>query len=460
MEIVSKKRDKADQAVDEDERIGYLAEESNILRTELKSLNSALNLFIEEMKNMKLKNNKKTLDPAEHEEKKRIVKEKEAENYDKMTKNLIKEHTKLSNRLEMVSDPQYVYDLKDKVEEMKNYVRELKRSKKKLEKQEKNRDKQLNYMINKGGEIGQMRKINDTHNELTVTRNQINKINNRLDQLDDTKANNQEQITALNDKLSRLQTIAQKHNIDIDKVAKEVEKKHDYEDFEEIKKEMLHKKNILENAIKVQKRKYQQIFSKEKKKYEQIIQDREEMNKMLETKQKEAQEKKEMIDELKVKYDKYKTEAGFNNYIKDSEKLDRNSKADKESLNDKKKNHDIESLKSGEIGKNGDKDKKGKDVKKSRRRSSVKQSESQRSHSKKSESRRSHSKKSRSRHSSSQRSDKKKSHSRKSSRRGSSKKLIKRRSSSKKSHSKKSISKRSNSRKSDDKRGSSHKSHR
>lgn len=191
-------------------------------------------------------------------------------------------------------------------------------------------------MINKGGEIGHMKKINDTHNELTVTRNQLAKVNDRLSKLDEIKGNNQEQITSLTEKLNKLQSVAEKHDIDINKVAKEVERKHDYEDFAEIKKEMLHKKGILENAIRVQKKKYQQIFSIEKKKYEQMLIEKEEMTKMLEEKEKEAQEKKLLIKDLKVKYDKYKTEAGFNNYVKDSdtsEKKDgdenRNGKEDK-----------------------------------------------------------------------------------------------------------------------------------
>lgn len=165
LDKIAKKREKAQQAVDEDDKLYLLNEESNMLKKELKTLNNALNLFIDEMRVQKLKTgNKKQVDPAEHEERKRLVKDMEMENYDKMTKNLMVEHNKLTKRLDLVSNPQYVFDLKEKVEEMKNYVRDLKNNKKQLEKQEKNRDKKLNYMLNKGGEIGKY------HTSLTMIR--------------------------------------------------------------------------------------------------------------------------------------------------------------------------------------------------------------------------------------------------------------------------------------------------
>ena len=54
MEIVAKKREKANQAMNETKKEAYLKEESNILSTELKNLNIALNLLIEQMKDLKL----------------------------------------------------------------------------------------------------------------------------------------------------------------------------------------------------------------------------------------------------------------------------------------------------------------------------------------------------------------------------------------------------------------------
>lgn len=152
LNLVDRKRDQAEQAVDDDDKLVLLSEESNILKKELKTLNNALNLFIEEMKSLKMKSvNKRKIDPAEQEERKRIVKEREIENYDKMTRNLIKEHNKLTQRLDLVSNPQYVFDLKEKVEEMKTYVRDLKNSKRGLEKQEKIRDRKMNLMLSTGG---------------------------------------------------------------------------------------------------------------------------------------------------------------------------------------------------------------------------------------------------------------------------------------------------------------------
>jgi hypothetical protein len=316
MDTVSKKRDRASQEDDEDKRLCYLAEEAAILRAELKNLNYALSLFLEQMKSLQLKTRKNNMDPAERDDRKRIVKEMEAENYDKMTKNLIQEHNRLTKRLDIVSNPDYVYDLRGKVDEMKNYVKELKDSKKRMEKQEKNRDKKLNYMINMGGDIGHMKKINDTHNELTVNRNSLNKVNTKLQKLEETKAHNQDQIKGLTNKLDKLQAVASKHDIDIDKVAKEAEKRHDYEDFNEVRKQLLHKKAVLDNAIKAQKRKYQLIFGTEKKKHAEIMASKQEITQLLQDRESEAAEKKQIIDELKEKYEKYKTEAGFNNFVK------------------------------------------------------------------------------------------------------------------------------------------------
>jgi hypothetical protein len=274
------------------------------------------------MKTVKMRAGKKRkVDTAEHEEHKRILKQQEIENYDKLTKNLVREHEKLSKRLELVANPQYVFDLREKVEEMKNYVRELKNNQRLLEKNQKNRDKKLNYMINKGGEVGHLRKINDTQNELAVTRNQLAKVTNKLQKLEETKQHNQEQISQLNDKLSKLQSVAQKHSINIDQVAKDVEKKHNYEDFAEIKKELLRKKNVMENAIKVQKKKYQQLFIMEKRRYEEITKEKQEMTVLLQDREKEAQKQGKAIDELKIKYEQVKKEAELNNFMKnESEK--------------------------------------------------------------------------------------------------------------------------------------------
>lgn len=243
LEKIQTKRDKVNQSADEDSKLLLLTDESNVLRNELKVLNNCLNMFIEEMRLVKLKagTKKNKADPAELEERKRIVKEREIENYDKMTKNLMNEHTKLSKRVELVSNPQYVFDLREKVEEMKNYVKELKNNKKALEKNQRNRDKQLNYMLNKGGEIGHLKKMNDTQNELTVTRNQMLKIDKKLDKLQETKAANEEQIKSLTEKLANLQSMAEKSNIDLEKYSKEVEKKNEYEGFASSKRELTDK---------------------------------------------------------------------------------------------------------------------------------------------------------------------------------------------------------------------------
>lgn len=127
---------------------------------------------------------------------------------------------------------------------MKNYVKSLKDDKKKMEKNQANRDKKLNYMMNQGGEIGHLKNINNTHNELTVTRNQLIKLEKRFEKMNVTKQANQDQIQSLTDKLNKLQELAEKHNIDVDKVAQEVQIKQSNDDFLKSKKELEDKRNI------------------------------------------------------------------------------------------------------------------------------------------------------------------------------------------------------------------------
>lgn len=350
VELAQKKRERIEKTEDDDQKMVLLSEESKILRGELKNLNNSLNLFLEEMQIMKIKasaKNKKAMDPGEYEEHKRVLKEREIENYDKMTTNLVKEYNKLSKRLDWVSNPQYVFDLREKVDEMKNYVKSLKDDKKKMEKNQANRDKKLNYMMNQGGEIGHLKNINNTHNELTVTRNQLIKLEKRFEKMNVTKQANQDQIQSLTDKLNKLQELAEKHNIDVDKVAQEVQIKQSNDDFLKSKKELedkrnirkwssfhifslihifyfnvfddpcLHSPHIVDKAIKVQKAKYQLLFKQEKAKYEEIIADKQELIVLLKQKEEEAKQKNEMVAELKTKYEKYKAEAEVNNYVKD-----------------------------------------------------------------------------------------------------------------------------------------------
>ena len=90
----------------------------------------------------------------------------------------------------------------------------------------------------------------------------------------------------------------------------------------------------MEYAIKAQKRKYQATFGNEKKRYEEIMMEKQEITESLEAKEKEAVEKKQLIDELKLKYEKYKNEASFNNFVKpeseeQSKKDETNSKVKK-----------------------------------------------------------------------------------------------------------------------------------
>lgn len=103
VELAQKKRERIEKTEDDDQKMVLLSEESKILRGELKNLNNSLNLFLEEMQIMKIKasaKNKKAMDPGEYEEHKRVLKEREIENYDKMTTNLVKEYNKLSKRLD------------------------------------------------------------------------------------------------------------------------------------------------------------------------------------------------------------------------------------------------------------------------------------------------------------------------------------------------------------------------
>ena len=322
IELVNKRRQKLEQCEDEDDKLILLSDESKILKNELKTLNNSLNLFLEEMRIIKLRQkSKKNIDPGEAEEHKRILKQKEIENYDKMTRNLVKEYNKLSKRLDLVSNPQYIFDLREKVEEMKTYVKSLKNDKKQMEKHQANRDKKLNYMMNKGGEIGHLKKINNAQNELAVTKTQLLKLNQRFEKMNDTKKSNQEYIAELTQKLDKLQASAEKYNIDVDKVAEEVEQKQNYEDFVKDRKALMEKKSIMEKAIKVQKAKYQQLFKVEKKRYEDIVNEKQEIHILLQQREEEAKKKNEQISELKIKFEKYKTE-NLNNYMKnESDKI-------------------------------------------------------------------------------------------------------------------------------------------
>ena len=59
-------------------------------------------------------------------------------------------------------------------------------------------------------------------------------------------------------------------------------------------------KNIVQKAIKIQKKKYEQTFALEKKRYESIINEKQEMLEMLKKKEDEAAEKQKVVSFITI----------------------------------------------------------------------------------------------------------------------------------------------------------------
>ncbi len=89
--------------------------------------------------------------------------------------NLMNEYKRLQKRLDEVSDPNYVINLKEQIGEADQTIRQLQKEKKSLEVEQFRREKKMDKIITYG-EPENVKMINDTAKELEVVTQKLKKL--------------------------------------------------------------------------------------------------------------------------------------------------------------------------------------------------------------------------------------------------------------------------------------------
>ena len=129
--------------------------------------------------------------------------------------NLMNEHQRLQKRLEEVSNPNYMIDLRSSIKEAEDKIKELKKEKKALEVEQFRREKKMDKIITYG-EPENMKSINDAQKELEVITDKLNKLRSKKEQLNEFKSKQDSQMESLKDKLEKVMQKAKDFGIDED----------------------------------------------------------------------------------------------------------------------------------------------------------------------------------------------------------------------------------------------------
>lgn len=125
------------------------------------------------------------------------------------------EHQRLQKRLDEVSNPNYLIDLRNSIKEAEDKIKELKRDKKNLEVEQFRREKKMDKIINHG-EPENMKSINDAQKELEVVTDKLSRLRTKKDKLAEFKISQDAQMENLKEKLEKVMQKAQECGIDED----------------------------------------------------------------------------------------------------------------------------------------------------------------------------------------------------------------------------------------------------
>ena len=124
--------------------------ENQYIRKKLKDMNESLNDFIETVKDYRIKkqgsNSSKYGKEQNHEQKIR-TKEAELRNFAKMKSNLNGELLKLELRVDQVSNPDFIIDLRESITQVKRETVALQKQKKKMVSDKSVRDNRMDKII-------------------------------------------------------------------------------------------------------------------------------------------------------------------------------------------------------------------------------------------------------------------------------------------------------------------------
>ena len=232
---------------EEEQKMIFVDNQNKKLRKELKKMNDNLNNLLDYIKDLNLKKKKKQDKPIDQVLRTR---NEEIKNSDKQMMNLMNEHQRLQKRLEEVSNPNYMIDLRNSIKEAEDKIKELKKDKKALEVEQFRREKKMDKIINHG-EPENMKSINDAQKELEVVTDKLNKLKAKKEQLSEFKLKQDSQMDSLRQKLEKVMQKAKDYGIDEDIKREELKIREEQQNAD--KESLLRKKKVMLQAFESQK---------------------------------------------------------------------------------------------------------------------------------------------------------------------------------------------------------------
>ena len=200
---------------DEEQKMNYVDRQNKKLRSELKKMNNNLNKLIDYIKDLHLKSKPKAEDQKPVELILRARNE-EVKNSDKQLMNLMNEHQRLQKRLDQVSDPTYMINLRKEIQDAEHKINvTLKKEKKQLEVEQFRREKKMDKIITYG-EPENMKSINNAQKELEVVSERLSKLRAKKAKLAEFKQTQDQQMEVLKQRLEKVMKRAQDYGIDDD----------------------------------------------------------------------------------------------------------------------------------------------------------------------------------------------------------------------------------------------------
>jgi len=191
---------------DDDKRMIFLRNENKSVREELKRLNKLLTELVEFRRAM-LKKKPMTARGPKPE-----VNAQEARNLEKMLNNLENEHKKVSGRLEEISNPQYLVDLKERIIALDLKIKKAGKNKKNLEVEQLLREKKIDKVIDVG-EPEYAQEIGHIKTESNILDKKIRELDEALNRNSSTIEEIKQKTEEVKNQYKKLQETAEKEGI-------------------------------------------------------------------------------------------------------------------------------------------------------------------------------------------------------------------------------------------------------
>lgn len=214
---------------------------------------------------------------------------KEVENAQHALENMMVEYDKLSQRMEVVKDPNYFSNLHLELSKVTQQMKDLELENKGLLTEQRKREIEMEKLLAQGAP-DTMFQINELQNKVTITKDQLRKEQAENEEVDQLTAQVEEQEILLKEKEEKLRAIGAKYEVNFDETVDENKK--------QLSADLQNKRNtyekhlgIAEAATKVMRKKLKTVSKTNKLKLKELEKQKAEYEAELELKTQQVKEK-------------------------------------------------------------------------------------------------------------------------------------------------------------------------